>query len=181
MTATPVDSALGFDGCRGNDERSRANANKLRRGMGSLPDDGNAGRQTRSDAMNLFKTSVACTLTGALIAAVQIAPAAAAPMPTNVATMKAMVPDSATKVYWRGGWGWGLGAGVLAGALIGGAVASSAYGYYGSPYYGGYYQPYPYYARPAYYGYGPYYGRPYHGGYYRPYRVYPRYRWGARW
>jgi hypothetical protein len=40
--------------------------------------------------------------------------------------------------------------------MIGGAVASSAYGYYGSPYYGGYYPGYSYY--PAYVGYGPYPG-----------------------
>jgi hypothetical protein len=35
-----------------------------------------------------------------------------------------------------GGWGWGAGA--LAGTIIGGAIASSAYGYYGPPpyYYG---------------------------------------------
>jgi hypothetical protein len=48
---------------------------------------------------------------------------------------------------WRGGW-WGPGAGFAAGALVGGAIASSYY----YPY-GGYY---PY----GYGGYGPYYGRP---------------------
>jgi hypothetical protein len=42
----------------------------------------------------------------------------------------------------------------LADAVIGGAIASSAYGYYGGPYYGGYYPGYSYY--PPYVGYGPY-------------------------
>jgi hypothetical protein len=47
---------------------------------------------------------------------------------------------------WRGGW-WGPGLGFAAGALVGGAIASSyyyPYGYYG--YYGGYgpYSPYGY-------------------------------------
>ncbi len=123
--------------------------------------------------MNMLKIAVACTLSGVLIAS-QITPAAAAPLPTNVATMKSVAADYATPVHWRGGWGWGggWGAGALAGAIIGGAIASSAYGYYGSPYYYGY--PYPaygyYYPRPVYYGY-----RPYYGYYPRPYRVY-RYR-----
>jgi hypothetical protein len=48
-----------------------------------------------------------------------------------------------------------LGAGALAGAVIGGAIASSAYGYYGAPYGGGYYPGDSYY--PAYAGYSPYY------------------------
>ncbi len=126
--------------------------------------------------MSIFKTAVACTLSGALIASL-IGPAAAGPMPTNVAAMKSMVTDGPTQVHWRGG-GWGIGAGLLAGALIGGAIASSTYGYYGAPYYYG--SPYPYYGygyyppRVVYYG-GPYYGGSYYG-YYRPYRVY-RYRY----
>src|SRR5260370_27375591 len=74
----------------------------------------------------------------------------AAPLPTNVASMKSMVADSSIQVRWGGwrggglgyrgfgGWGyrgWGWGAGALAGAVIGGAIASSAYGYYGGPAY----------------------------------------------
>jgi hypothetical protein len=64
---------------------------------------------------------------------------------------------------WRGGgWGWGgFGLGLAAGAIIGGALASPYYGYYG--YYPGYYAP-AYYASPyyGYYGYsGGYWGRPY--------------------
>ena len=86
--------------------------------------------------MGIQKTVIGYTLAGALVAA-QVGQAAAAPMPTSVGTMKAMVADGVTQVHWHGGWGgWGLGAGI-AGAIIGGAIASSAYGgYYGGPYYG---------------------------------------------
>jgi hypothetical protein len=89
----------------------------------------------------------------------------------------------------RLGWWLGVGAGLLAGALIGGAIATSTYPYYGAygaPYYYG--NSYPqygyYYPRTAYYGYGPYYGyRPYYRsyGYYRPYRVHHYHRWHRRW
>lgn len=140
--------------------------------------------------MNIWKSAIACSLTAAVLAG-QIEPAAAAPLPTNVATMKAAAGDDVTQVYWRGrgwggGWGWGLG-GLAAGAIIGSAIASSApYGYYGG---GPYYPAYGYgsgYA-PAYYGYGPSYGygyrsyyrpRPYYGysyGYYRPRAYYGPY------
>lgn len=139
--------------------------------------------------MNIWKAAIACSLAGAVMAS-QIEVAAAAPLPTHVATMKAAAGDDVTQVHWRGrGFGWGIG-GLAAGAIIGSAIASSApygYGYYGGPYYGGYgypgygygyapaYYGYdgPYYARPRYYGYRAY--RPYYGpryGYYRPYRAY---------
>jgi hypothetical protein len=54
----------------------------------------------------------------------------------------------------------GKDSGVLAGAIVGGAIASTAYGYYGGPYYPSYgyypgYVGYGYY--PGYVGYGPYY------------------------
>lgn len=137
--------------------------------------------------MNVWKAAIACSLTAAVLAG-QIGQAAAAPMPTNVATMKAATGDDITQVYWRGrGFGWGLG-GLAAGAIIGGAIASStAYGYGYGPYYG-YGYPGPAYGyAPAYYGYGygPGYGyyrpRPYYGyGYYRPrayYRPYYRHYW----
>jgi len=132
--------------------------------------------------MSIWKTAMACTLAGALTA-VQVEQVVAAPMPTNVASMKAMVSDTTTPVYWRGGWGWGLGA-LAAGAIIGGAIASNSY--YGGPYYGypgpyyGYGYAPSYYGYGAHYGYGPYYGyrryyRPHYAysyGYYRPYRAY---------
>jgi hypothetical protein len=121
----------------------------------------------------------------------------AAPLPTNVATIKSMVADSSIQIRWggwRGGWGhrgfggwgyrgWGWGAGALAGAVIGGAIASSAYGYYGGPAYG-YGGPPPYgdYYYPG-YSYYPAYVGPYYGSWeaiqepgafsFRPYR-----RWG---
>jgi hypothetical protein len=150
-------------------------------------------------AMRILKTAVACALSAALVAS-QISPAAAGPMPTNVATMKSMVADGPIQVYWRGR-GWGIGAGLLAGAVIGGAIANSNYGYYGSPYYGGYGYSYPSYgyaypsygyASPSYgypsYGYAyphvaHYYGhRHYYGGYnaygyYRPHHVYYRHHY----
>ena len=105
--------------------------------------------------------AVAYALSGAVVAS-QIVGAAATPLPTNVATMKSMLANLETPIYWRGGrggWGWGLGAGSFAGAVVAGAIASGAYGYNGAPYYYGYpYQPYVYdysysYSySPAYYG-----------------------------
>ena len=137
--------------------------------------------------MSIWKTAIACSLAGAVVAG-QVQQAAAAPMPTNVATMKAMAGDDTVQVHWRGGWGWGVGA-LAAGAIIGGAIASSGpYGYYGGgPYYGSPYgYGYGYGYAPAYYGYAPGYAysyrryyrpyRSYYGsyGYYRPYRSYYR-------
>src|ERR1700756_5188006 len=120
----------------------------------------------RSAAMSIIKAAVTTTLSAALVAS-QISLAAAAPLPTNVATMKSIAATGPSQVYWRGGWGgwgWGAGAGLLAGAIIGGAIASGGYGYYTAPYYYGYpaYPYYGYYApRAVYYGYGSSYG---HGG-----------------
>jgi len=114
--------------------------------------------------MRTLRMALVGGFAGALMAG-NVATLYAAPLPTNVASMKSMVADNSIQIRWGGwrgggwgyrgfgGWGprgWGWGAGALAGALIGGAIASSAYGYYGGPYYGGYYP-------------GPYYG-----GYYPP-------------
>jgi hypothetical protein len=52
----------------------------------------------------------------------------------------AVATSAPAEARWRGGWGWGLG-GFAAGAIVGGAVASSYYNPYG---YYGYYAPYPY-------------------------------------
>jgi hypothetical protein len=126
--------------------------------------------------MRVLGKSLAYAFAAALVAG-QMTAATAAPLPTNIAAMKSTV-EGPTQVYWRGGWGgwgWGWGAGAIAGALIGGAIASSAYGYGAPGYYYG--NPYPYYggyAVPA-YGYYPYYGGyagyPYGGYYARPYGV----------
>ncbi len=61
-------------------------------------------------------------------------------------------PLTIENVRWRGR-GWGIGAGLLGGAIIGGAIANS---YYGGPYG-------PYYGGP-----GPYYAPAYGPGYYAP-------------
>lgn len=139
--------------------------------------------------MRIWKTAIACSLAGVVIAG-QIQHAAAAPLPTNVASVKAAVGEDVTQVHWRGG-GLGLALGGLAaGAIIGGAIAGApyGYGYYGGPYYG--YPGYGYGYAPAYYGYGPAYVyprvyrpyRPYYGyGYYRPYRVYHRHYYRRYW
>jgi hypothetical protein len=133
----------------------------------------------------------------AATAALLGAGAQAGPMPTNVAAMKSMVDQSTIEVRWGGGWrgggfgyrgvgfrgggwgyrgglgyrGWGyrgLGYGVAAGAIVGGAIASSAYygGYDG--YYGG--DSYDSYAAVPAYGYGGGYG--YGSGYCSPYGGY---------
>jgi hypothetical protein len=127
--------------------------------------------------------------------------AEAGPMPTNVAAMKSMAEQATTQVQWRGGFrgggfgyrgvgfrgggfgyrgGWrggygyrGLGYGLAAGAIVGGAIARSAYyGGYGGYGYGDYGYGYPSYSYAAtpYYGYGGGYGYgsycpPYGGGY----------------
>ena len=128
--------------------------------------------------MSIFKAAITSMLSAALVAS-QISLATAAPLPTNVATMKSIAADGLTPVYWRGGWGgwgWGAGAGLLAGAVIGGAIASGGYGYYGAPNYAYGYPAYPaygYYApRAVYYGYGSYYGHGVYGYYGGPYPAY---------
>lgn len=79
--------------------------------------------------------------------------ASAAPM-TGALALKNAAPASVESVQFRR-WGWGVGAGLVAGAIIGGALAS--------PYY---YGPGPYYAAPGPYYYAPpppppvYYGAP---------------------
>ena len=145
--------------------------------------------------MRLFSSLRAAIL--AATAALLSSGAQAGPMPTHVAAMKSMVDQSTTEVRWGGGWrgggfgyrgvgfrgggwgyrgglgyrGWGyrrLGYGVAAGAIVGGAIASSAY--YGG--YGDYYGGYPAYSDAAvpYYGhdgggYGYGCGCPPYGGY----------------
>ena len=65
--------------------------------------------------------------------------AAAAPIGEPLASIKA-VPSTTQSVQWRGGWGWGapVAGGLIAGAIIGGALAAPyGPGYYPGPgYYG---------------------------------------------
>jgi hypothetical protein len=91
-------------------------------------------------------------------------PASAAPVLTNTAALKQALPGDVQDVRWRGG-GFFFG-GLLAGGLIGAAIARPYY--YGYPAYGygyGYgYAPYAYGYSYPYYSYG--YGYPYVGNYY---------------
>jgi hypothetical protein len=133
-----------------------------------------------------FVSALAVIITGA------IAPRGeAAPLPTNVAAMKASLNEAVVQVRyggWRGGWGyrgwggrrgWGYGGwgyrgcglgGLAAGVVIGGAIANSAY-YGGYPYDGGY----PYYGGGYAQDYYPPYG--YEGNYPGYYAPYPYYGW----
>jgi len=96
-------------------------------------------------------------------------PASAAPVLTNTAALKQALPGEVQDVRW-----WGGGAffgGLVAGGLLGAAIARPYY--YGYPSYYGYgygygYAPYAYgYSYPYYsYGYGYPYGGYYGGGYY---------------
>jgi hypothetical protein len=73
---------------------------------------------------------------------------------------------------WRGGWGPGIGLGILGGAIIGGAIASSNPYYYGPGYGPGYsYGP----------GYPAYAGGPYGGPcYWQRQRFWDGYAWRVR-
>ena len=74
--------------------------------------------------MSIWKMAIACSVTAAVMAG-EIGQVSAAPMPTNVATMKAATGDDVTQVHWRGG-GWGLGlGGFAAGAIIGSAIVAA--------------------------------------------------------
>lgn len=143
-----------------------------------------------------------CTAIVAATAVLLGTSAQAGPMPTHVAAVKAMVDPGTIEVRWGGGWrgggfgyrgvgwrggGWGyrggygyrrLGYGLAAGAIVGGAIARSAYyGGYGGYGYGGYgggyydegYPAYSY-APVSHYGYGGGYG--YGGDYCHPYGGY---------
>jgi hypothetical protein len=127
----------------------------------------------KESVMNLLTKTVAAALMTATVSSFA-GSAGAAPLSASLALRNATAPAVET-VQWRGGWrggwggwrggGWGWGGagiGLLAGAIIGGALASPYYGYgYGYPYAYGYGYPYSY--APAYYGYG--YGPAYYGGY----------------
>jgi hypothetical protein len=78
--------------------------------------------------------------------------AAATPFAAPLAIKNAAETD--IEMVWGRGFGWGVGAGFLGGAIVGGALAAPYYGY-PYPYYGPYYgRPYPNYGP----SYGPYYG-----------------------
>lgn len=73
--------------------------------------------------------TLALSLTG-LIAispagSIQAAPLTALSAAANSAEQRSVVRDDLTRVHWRGGWG--IGAGLVAGALIGSAIATPHY------------------------------------------------------
>jgi len=119
--------------------------------------------------MRIWSKAVAIGLASALSLAF-MSPSSATSL-SNGAALRAAVPDSATDVRWRGGWGGpGFGLGLLGGAIVGGIYGPRYYGY--GPY--GYYGPprYAYYPGPYY---GPYWGpRRYYGWRYRHYRHWRR-------
>src|SRR5215475_4133121 len=89
-----------------------------------------------------MSNSVRRLIAGAAVAAAiaSIGTAATATPLVHTLALNNAVPATVETVQWRRGWGWGgVGAGLVAGAIIGGAIASS-------PYYG--YGPYPYYGPP---------------------------------
>lgn len=130
------------------------------------------------------RLTFALSLTG-LIAISPLCSTQAAPLTALSAAARSpehtsAVQDNVTQVRWRGGWG--IGAGLLAGALIGSAIAGPhyyeppyyRYRYAYSPYgYGGYYPAYTYAPYWGGYGWGP---RPYAWGP-RPWRY--SYGWSA--
>ncbi len=81
------------------------------------------------------RTTAAAAIAGLLATAA--VPAAAAPAPSSVATLKSAVAGPLTNVRWRGSRhhhgnsGAAVAAGILGGLLLGGMIASSpGYGYY---------------------------------------------------
>src|SRR5262245_1372136 len=87
-----------------------------------------------------MSNSVRRLIVGAAFAATvaSFGTAATATPLANALAIKNAAPAAVETVQWRR-FGWGLGAGLVTGAIVGGAIASS-------PYYG--YGPYPYYYAP---------------------------------
>jgi hypothetical protein len=88
-----------------------------------------------------------------------------------LAAVATLAVSMASPAYaWRGGWGPGVAAGLIGGAIIGGAIASNPYPY---GYYGG---------GPAYYGGPGYYGDggPYGPCYWQHQRFWDGYGWRVR-
>ena len=99
------------------------------------------------------------TLAAAALFAMSMVPLAnnASAIPADALALKNAAPTDIETVRWRGrggrGWGPGIAAGLLGGAIIGGLLAAPYYGY-DDPYYA--YEPGPY--GPGPYAYGPGYG-----------------------
>jgi hypothetical protein len=94
--------------------------------------------------LSLLRILAVSALVTAATASV-IAPVSAAPISQPLAITRGLpnITSNPTQpVFWRGGWGWGapVAGGLIAGAIVGGALAAPYY--YGPGYYPG----------PAYYG-----------------------------
>jgi|SRR5687768_6236088 hypothetical protein len=102
--------------------------------------------------MLFSKLTAAALIAASVVSTAGVASAA----PVNGLAIKNAAPSNVETVQFRR-WGPAVGAGIVAGAIVGGMLASPYYGGYG-PYYG----PGPYYAGPGpyYAGPGPYYARP---------------------
>jgi hypothetical protein len=104
------------------------------------------------DERGTFMLKIARTLAATVLLATSVASyaGAASALPIGGLAMKNATPSAVETVRWRGrGWGWGgVAAGLAAGAIIGGALASP------------YYYPGPYYAPPPPAYYGPAYAPP---------------------
>jgi BA14K-like protein len=95
------------------------------------------------------------TVSAAALVAASLVSNAASAAPVNALAIKNATSSDVLQV--QRGWGWGFGAGLLGGAIIGGALAAPYYygpGYYPPAYYGPGYYPAPAYGP----GYGPGYG-----------------------
>jgi BA14K-like protein len=113
---------------------------------------GNAhnGRRNMSNAVR--GPAAAVVLAAGIASFASTAPATPV---AHALAIKNAVPATVETVQWRRGWG-GFGAGLVAGAIIGGALSSPYYGYGPYPYY---YAPPPPPPPPVYYG-APAYGAP---------------------
>src|SRR5437868_14323285 len=90
-----------------------------------------------------------------------------------VATLAVSAVAAPAPAHAQRGLGVGIAAGLLGGAIVGGAIASSPY-YYGPGYYPGY-RPYGYYGGPAYVA-----DDPYGGCYWQRQRFWDGYGWRVR-
>jgi hypothetical protein len=86
----------------------------------------------------MLNMSVAAVLAAGVVAAPNVG--SARPLADALAITNATDTNMET-VRWGRGFGWGLGAGLLGGAIVGGALAAPYYEY-GEPFYYSYGQPY---------------------------------------
>ena len=101
----------------------------------SCPKPVGLSQELTEENMRALRIAFVGGFAGGLMAS-NVATLQAAPLPTNVASMKLMVADSSIQVRWSGGrgyrgfrgWGYrGWGAGALACALVGGAISRAAH------------------------------------------------------